>query len=87
MLALCHAEMDRRKAFGVDKMTKEQYELALDENLEDLVTRMKRQAYRPPYVRIVVVGNSLLLLRICLFMESIKNHHLRNGRELVQPPR
>jgi RNA-directed DNA polymerase len=47
----CFNELDRKKAVGVDGMTKEQYGDALNENLSDLVSRMKRMAYRPGPVR------------------------------------
>lgn len=47
MLSICHKEMNGKKATGVDAVTKESYNQNLDENLIDLVSRMKRQAYRP----------------------------------------
>jgi len=37
--------MDRNKASGIDKMTKEEYEQHLEENLENLVKRMKSGSY------------------------------------------
>lgn len=46
-LAAAHKIMDGRKATGVDGMSKEEYGAALDRNLEDLVSRMKREAYKP----------------------------------------
>lgn len=58
MLTLCHAETDKHKAAGVDKMTKEQYAMALDENLDNLVMRMKRQAYKPQPVRRVYIDKA-----------------------------
>lgn len=36
-----------KKAAGVDRVTKDEYSINLDENLEDLVGRMKRGAYKP----------------------------------------
>ena len=51
MLRMCHKEMDGKKASGVDAVTKESYNQNLDENLADLISRMKRQAYRPQPVR------------------------------------
>jgi RNA-directed DNA polymerase len=47
----CHQEMDGRKASGVDKVTKEEYEQHLEENLRELVKQMKRQAYKPQPAR------------------------------------
>ena len=39
LLRLCHKEMDGNKATGVDKVTKDEYEIKLEENLKDLVDR------------------------------------------------
>lgn len=43
----CHEEMNGRKASGVDEVTKAEYEENLEANVEDLLSRMKRQAYKP----------------------------------------
>ena len=50
-LAACFAELDRSKAVGIDGITKAHYGENLDENLSDLVARMKRLAYRPQPIR------------------------------------
>ena len=42
-----HREMDGKKAVGVDGVTKESYSQGVKEKLEDLVSRMKREAYKP----------------------------------------
>lgn len=47
----CHREMGKKKAAGIDDMTKEEYEINLDSNVKDLINRMKRQAYKPQPVR------------------------------------
>ena len=47
LLRQCHTEMDGRKATGVDKVTKDEYEERLEENLEELVGRLKRKNYKP----------------------------------------
>lgn len=39
------------KAVGIDKVTKKEYIENLDSNLEDLIVRMKRMAYKPKAVR------------------------------------
>ena len=39
--------MKSGKARGIDKVTKEDYEAELDANLDNLLDRMKRGAYRP----------------------------------------
>ena len=46
-----HRRQEKHKAVGVDKVTKEQYDENLEENLNDLIERMKRFAYRPQPVR------------------------------------
>jgi len=47
----CFGLLKKGKATGVDGVTLEEYEVNLDENLRDLVERMKRQAYKPQPVR------------------------------------
>ena len=46
-LKAIHKTMDKRKAYGIDKVTKEDYEQNLEENLANLVKRMKSGSYRP----------------------------------------
>jgi len=50
-LAACFHELDGTKAVGIDEVTKAQYGEHLDANLQDLVARMKRMAYRPQPIR------------------------------------
>jgi RNA-directed DNA polymerase len=54
-LAGCFHELDGRKAVGIDGIDKEDYGRELEANLEDLVARMKRMAYRPGPVRQVLI--------------------------------
>ena len=54
-LVACFHALDGRKAVGVDGMTKARYGEALDSNLEDLLLRMKRMAYRLGPVRRVLI--------------------------------
>lgn len=55
LLKQCHREMDGRKATGVDRVTKDAYETKLEENLSNLVTRLKEKNYRPqPSLRIYI---------------------------------
>ena len=55
MLIECHQEISGRKAVGIDKISKEEYEQNLESNIEDLLKRMKRQAYKPQAVRRVYI--------------------------------
>ena len=47
----CFRRLDGRKAVGIDGVTKEQYAERLDENLKQLIRRMRSMAYRPGPVR------------------------------------
>ena len=50
-----HNEMKTKKSPGIDEVTKEMYDYNLEENIKDLVARMKRQSYKPqPSKRIYI---------------------------------
>lgn len=55
MLWKCHEKMDGSKAVGIDGVTKEEYGRNLDENLETLVDRLRRKAYKPKPARKVEI--------------------------------
>lgn len=42
-----HNRMKTNKASGTDKVTKEEYAVSLDSNLENLVSKLKEERYRP----------------------------------------
>ena len=46
-----HRKQSRRKATGIDGVTKDEYNVNAEENLKELVERMKRFSYRPMPVR------------------------------------
>ena len=46
-LIRAHRQMKAKKAPGIDKVTKDEYEENLTENIRGLITRMKRNSYRP----------------------------------------
>jgi group II intron reverse transcriptase/maturase len=46
-----HEKQQRNKATGVDKVTKEQYGTNLENNIDNLLERMKKFAYKPQAVR------------------------------------
>lgn len=54
-LRAIHKTMDKNKASGIDKVTKEKYEQNLEENLENLVKRMRIGSYRPNPTRRVYI--------------------------------
>ena len=54
-LRRCFRELKRNKAPGVDRVTVKEYGKNLEENLKDLVERMKRRQYRPQPVKRVYI--------------------------------
>jgi len=55
LLRECHKEMDGNKATGVDDVTKSEYESNLEENLKNLVERLKTKGYKPqPSLRVYI---------------------------------
>ena len=55
LLRECHEKMDGDKAVGIDGITKEEYGRHLEENLVDLVERLKRKSYKPKPARRVEI--------------------------------
>lgn len=55
MLLQCHKELDGNKAVGVDEITKKEYGRNLEQNIDDLVERLKRKSYKPqPSIRVYI---------------------------------
>ena len=50
-----HQELKGNKATGIDKVTKKEYEKNLDENLENLIAKMKTFSYKPKAVKRVYI--------------------------------
>lgn len=50
-LVQCHHKLPNKKATGINGTTKEQYSETLEENIEDLVSRLKSKSYHPVPVR------------------------------------
>ncbi len=51
----CYNSLNRNKAVGIDDVTKEEYGKHLEENLEQLVSRLKRKKYKPLPARRVYI--------------------------------
>lgn len=54
-LKAIHKSMEKNKASGIDRVTKEEYEQNLEANLERLVERMKNGSYKPNPTRRVYI--------------------------------
>ena len=57
-LIAVHKKMDGKKAVGVDGITKAEYSVKLGEKVEKLVSRMKREAYKPKPSRRTYIDKS-----------------------------
>ena len=54
-LEQCYQELDGRKAIGLNKVSKDEYGENLQCNIEELVAKLKRMAYRPGNIREVKI--------------------------------
>ena len=54
----CYKSLNRNKAVGIDNVSWEEYGRKLDENLELLVSRLKRKKYKPIPARRVYIPKS-----------------------------
>ncbi|MCR5320233.1 MAG: group II intron reverse transcriptase/maturase [Lachnospiraceae bacterium] len=90
MLKLCHRQMDGKKAVGIDEVTKEKYEENLDNNIKDLVERLKRHAYKPLPTRRVFIpkaNGKLRPLGIVAYEDKLVQAALKKVLEAVYEPR
>jgi group II intron reverse transcriptase/maturase len=84
LLRQCHKDLDGKKATGVDKVTKAEYEANLDRNLKDLVERLKRRSYKPQAslrVYIPKIGGKLRPLGMAAYEDKLVQSAL--GRLLM----
>lgn len=89
LLAKCHKELDGDKAVGIDGITKDEYETMPDENLEDLMERLKRGAYHPKPARRVEIpkdNGKTRPLSIYCYEDKIVQSALKRVLEAVFEP-
>jgi len=55
LLSECYQELEGKKAIGIDGVTKEAYGRKLEDNLQDLLLRIRKRAYKPQASRIVEI--------------------------------
>ena len=90
LLLQCHKELDGNKAVGIDKMTKDMYNANLEENIKDLVTRLKNKAYKPaPTLRVYIPkGNGKMRpLGISIYEDKIVQLALKKLLEVIYEPK
>lgn len=74
LLRECYWELDGKKATGIDGVTKEVYGKRLEDNLQDLLARIRRHAYKPQASRLVEIpkeDGSTRPLAIACFEDKI----------------
>ena len=89
LLEDCHRKMDGKKAVGIDGVTKEKYAENLSENLDDLVERLKRHAYKPQPARRVEIpkeNGKTRPLSIYCYEDKLVQEALRRILEAVFEP-
>lgn len=89
LLKDCHKQMDGKKAVGIDGVSKEEYGKNLEENLKDLVERLKRKAYRPKPARRVEIpkdNGKTRPLSIYCYEDKLVQEALRRILEAVFEP-
>jgi len=90
-LAICFYKLDKKKAVGIDRVDKVRYGEQLEENLEDLVSRMKHMAYRPEPVRQVNIPKegkpgAARPLGICNFEDKLVQKMMQKILESIYEP-
>ena len=89
LLRKCHEAMDGDKAVGIDGVTKEEYGRNLDENLDGLVERLKRKAYKPQPARRVEIpkdNGKMRPLSIYCYEDKLVQAALKEVLEAVFEP-
>ena len=90
LLIECHNELDGRKAVGVDRMTKAEYETNLWGNIADLVQRLKNKSYKPLATRRVYIpkaNGKMRPLGIVSYEDKIVQLALKKILEAIQRAR
>ena len=89
LLRECHNKMDGDKAVGIDGVTKEEYGKKLEENLVELVRRLKNKSYKPQPAKRVEIpkGNGKTRpLSIYCYEDKLVQEALRQVLEAVFEP-
>lgn len=91
VLRAIHQQMDKHKAYGMDQVTKEEYGQNLEENLENLVERMKKGSYKPKPIRRVYIpkdGSSKMRpLGISCYEDKLVEHAIAQILTLIYEPK
>ena len=81
--------MDKDKAVGIDGVTKEDYEAKLNENLDNLLERLKKHSYKPKPARRTEIrkpNGKMCPLSIYCYEDKLVQEALRRIIEAVFEP-
>ena len=90
LLKECHKELDGSKAVGIDNISKKEYAENLDENIKDLVKRLKNKAYKPaPSLRVYIPkeNGKMRPLGISIYEDKIVQLALKKILEAIYEPK
>ena len=90
LLKQCHKELDGNKAEGIDKVNKKEYAENLDENIKELVIRLKNKAHKPaPALRVYIPKDNgkMRPLGISIYEDKIVQLALKKILEAIYEPK
>ena len=90
LLIQCHKELNGKKAKGIDGVTKTEYEENLEQNIEDLVNRLKNKTFKPcPAKRVYIpkANGKMRGLAIATYEDKIVQLALKKLVEAIYEPK